>query len=114
MKANQGGLAQLIATSSNVVMISAAATLRLDQRHVLANGSTALGGAFSITLPPVSECAGMIFTIWCEVIANAATVTVQDQDESEGWSDVALTTTADHLVVVSDGRHWITLADVST
>ncbi len=105
MKANQGGLAQLIATSENILMASAAATLRLDQRIVQADTS---GGAFAITLPPVNEAIGMMFSFRVAVAGNA--LTVQDQNESEGWADITLDAVNDRVVVYSDGVSWHTLA----
>ena len=84
------------------------------QRCVRASSSTALGGAYAITLPPVGEACGMVFSVYADSIADSATITVQDPDESIGWSDLSLTTTADHVVVYSDGLTWHVLHETTT
>lgn len=114
MKANKGGMSQLVGVSNNILYLTAAATLRLDQRIIRASSSTVLGGAFAITLPPVGEAAGMIFTVYADSILNTATITVQDQNESVGWSDLALTATGDHICIYSDGLTWHVLHETTT
>jgi len=69
-------------------------------------------GAFSITLPGVVEAAGRIYTF--HLTNDGGDVTVQDQDESEDWTDQALTANQDGLVLYSDGRKWWILHDTTT
>ncbi len=114
MKGNQGGLAQLVAVSDNTLLTSEAVTLTLKDRFVRTNSSTALGGVFAVTLPNVSEAAGMVFSVYAEVIADAASVTVQDNNEADGWADLVITVTGGYVVVYSDGKSWIPLASSLT
>jgi hypothetical protein len=65
------------------------------------------GGAFTITLPSVSEAAGRIYTFL--FLTDSGDVTIQDQDESEDWSDLTMTAAGqdpDGAVLYSDGRKW--------
>lgn len=65
----------------------------------------------TLTLPPVAEAIGRIY-----VIAGAANIgdltaalTVQDQDDSEDWSNKTLNVNSARLVLLSDGYHWCIL-----
>lgn len=67
--------------------------------------------AVTVTLPPVQEARGMIFTIHA-TIADTAALTVQDNDESEDFDgDYTLDANGDALVLFSDGRKWFELAN---
>jgi hypothetical protein len=90
-------------------IVTAAATLKLHEQNVRVD-STA--GAFALTLPPVGDAIGLMFTV--AMIVDNGNVTVQDQDESYGWSDMVLTAVADHVCVYSDGLVWHQLCDVTT
>ena len=68
---------------------------------------------FAITLPNVSEAAGMIFSLYL-VSTGGGQVTVQDNDESDGWSDMVMTVADDHVLLYSDGFTWHKLVDITT
>jgi hypothetical protein len=79
-------------------------TLNVRQTLVYAN-STA--GAFTITLPPVSEAKGLIFTIY--MTADGGDVTIADSDDSKGWDgDYTLNDVDDGKAFYSDGVGWWT------
>lgn len=67
--------------------------------------------ALTITLPPVGECQGMIFTVWVQT-ASSDNVTIQATgadvagDAPAFVPAVVLTTTGDHAAFISDGLHW--------
>ena len=65
---------------------------------------------YNITLPPVHECVGRIFSIVS--IANAAgTITVVgDGSEAGDYASPIMTITHDRVLVMSDGEYWHTLA----
>jgi hypothetical protein len=62
------------------------------------------GGAFTITLPSVNECAGRLYAI--HFSTDGGDVTIADNDESEDWSDLTMTAANDGVVLYSDGRKW--------
>jgi hypothetical protein len=64
------------------------------------------GGAFTITLPPVAECAGRWYSILVRLAGN--NITVADKDDSECWpGDITLDTKCDRLLLYSDGMTWL-------
>jgi len=84
--------------------LSAATTLTVSAARVHVTGNTA-SDDWSLTLPPVAEAAGRFLSIYA-TIANSKTVTVQDQDDSVGWTDLTLDTDDDHALLYSDGLRW--------
>jgi len=61
-------------------------------------------GAFSLTLPPVTEAMGRIYAIHLSVWGGD--VTIQDQGDSEDWTDMIMGVDNDGAVLYSDGRKW--------
>ena len=96
-------------TDVESLLVTAAATLTNLQRVVRCTPAA----SFSLTLPSVAAAKGLKFFI-AVTTAGGFTVTVQDQDDSEAWSDVALTADNDALCVESDGRKWWIMHEVST
>lgn len=81
---------------------TAAATLTILEQ-VVSCDSTA--GAMAITLPPVSEAKGKIFSITLAV--DGGDVTIQDQDDSLFFDgDYTLDDVGDGYALYSDGRSW--------
>ena len=67
-------------------------------------------GTFTVTLPPVAEAAGKIYTI--TLIDAAGAVTIQDQDDSNDWTSITdLDADNDGVVLFSDGLKWWVLLD---
>ena len=67
-------------------------------------------GTFTLTLPPVAEAAGKIYSI--TLIDAAGAVTVQDQDDSLDWTNFTdLDADNDGILLYSDGLKWWTLLD---
>lgn len=85
--------------------VVAAVTLNLYNRFVRCTANTATDN-YSITLPPVAEAVGIIISIHATSIANSKAVTVQDQDDSQDWSDLTIDVTADGVLLFSDGLKW--------
>jgi len=87
-------------------------TLEVWEQVVLLD-TDAVDGTFTLTLPPVGEAAGKMYSITV-IDANGA-VTIQDQDDSIAWNDIStLDADTDGVVLFSDGMRWWTLAsDVS-
>lgn len=90
--------------------VVAAVTLGLNNRFVRCTANTATNN-YSITLPPVAEAVGIKISIHATLIANSKAVTVQDQDDSQDWSDLTIDVTADGVLLFSDGMKWWHLAN---
>lgn len=65
---------------------------------------SSVGGAITITLPPVAEAKGR----WYSIISRGGpSVTVQDMDDSECWQgDIVLNGACDRCLLYSDGLAW--------
>lgn len=95
------------------LMVNKATTLRLDQQIVWA---TAIGTNYDIILPPVSQAVGRVYII--HAINDAVgTITVKSRsDDNSGspYASGALTAAGDYVILISDGRRWFELAEVTT
>lgn len=67
--------------------------------------------AITITLPNVSEAMGMLYSITLKT-DGGNNVTIQDSDESYGWSDITLADALDRVLLFSDGLCWWTIGSV--
>lgn len=93
--------------------VAAAKTLDVYDQMVRCAAGPATG-AFAITLPRVNEAKGRIYAIHCTDADGTNAITVQDQDESEDWTDITLNGPLDGVLLYSDGKKWWTLStDVS-
>lgn len=92
--------------------VAAATTLLPHERVVLATPPSS--SSYTITLPPVDQCAGMVYTIR-STSNDTGTIVVADQDETPApYTSGNLTTTDDYVVVYSDGYQWYELAETTT
>lgn len=88
------------------IRVTAAKTLSLFERLVFASASDALGGSFTITLPDVGQAAGLFFMIRADIL-NSTTVTVQDNGNDAGFSDIVLNVDNEYVFLFSTGKEWI-------
>lgn len=87
--------------------ISSTATLTVEQRHVVLGDFTG-----TVTLPPVLEAEGLIFTLDHPAGTNAITLT--DQDDSNDWSDKTIDAVDDGIALYSSGgKWWILINDIA-
>ena len=86
------------------LFVLAAKTLTPMDQIVRATANTATD-SYAITLGNVAECRGQFVAI-VATIANSKAITVQDQNESEDWTDLTLDADRDACVLWSDGRRW--------
>jgi len=72
-------------------------------------------GNIVITLPPVAEARGRSYSIVCRSAADAATITVEDNNsDSEAWGgDYVLDTTGDKVLCHSDGLTWHVVSSIA-
>jgi hypothetical protein len=76
----------------------------LNVRQTLVYGDST-AGAFTITLPPVGEAKGLLFSIVMTV--DNGDITIADQDDSIGWDgDYTLNDVNDGFLLYSDGVMW--------
>lgn len=85
-----------------MVVKTATCTLAVYERYVLVDSSA--GTAITITLPPVDQCQGMIFTIY--VTAYSGAITLGDGSKSADFSAPTLNGADDGQALYSDGRAW--------
>jgi hypothetical protein len=69
-------------------------------------------GNITITLPPVAEARGKIYTI-ALLDADTHDYTVTDKGDDPRWSDIVLGDDHDYLVLFSNGKRWFELAEMS-
>jgi len=91
----------------NFLAATVSATLTVNQQCVECVTGAAVD--VTLTLPPVNEAYGRIYTIRL-LTDGGFDVVIQDQDESVAWTDLTLDTASDFAVLYSDGRKWWTLA----
>ena len=91
-------------SGAQIAHITAAATLTLSQRLVFATVNTA-NGSFTITLPDVGAAAGLIFYVRVDV-ANTKVLTLEDNGNDAGLSDLTLDADNDSIILFSTGKEW--------
>lgn len=70
------------------------------------------GGSITITLPPVAEARGKIYSI--ELLdADSGECTVTDAGDDSKWTDVVLGDDDDYLILFSNGTRWFELSEMS-
>lgn len=86
-------------------IVTATATLDISQRCVRVNPTDTT----TITLPPVSEAAGLTFFI-CYIGTGTTSVTVQDNNNDAGLTSITLNANLERTCLVSDGGYWYEVA----
>lgn len=72
-------------------------------------------GAITVTLPPVAEARGRVYSIIARNADAVNTITIADKDDSECWpGDFTLNGKCDRLLAYSDGFAWIVLSELTT
>ena len=91
-------------SGAQTVHLSAAATLTISQRLVFGTVNTA-NGSYTVTLPDVAEAAGLIFYVRADV-ANSKVLTLEDNGNDAGLTDLVLDTDNDSIILFSTGKEW--------
>lgn len=90
-----------------VAYLTADATLRVGQSIVRGTANTA-NDSWTLTLPPVAQAIGL--SIYIEAtIANSKTITVQDNNDDAGLTDITLDADGEYVMLFSTGEAWIEL-----
>lgn len=63
-------------------------------------------------LPPVDQAAGGLYTV--EVCTDGGSLSLQDKDDSLGWSDITFADENDYVLLYSNGYRWIVIKDAAT
>lgn len=91
-----------------VKTVAAAVTLTKKDRMV----EIITNGTYTITLPPIAECIGLIFVIF-QSGAGTNTVTISDNNATYGdslsWTDQVLNATGERVVLLATNKQWIVL-----
>jgi len=67
-------------------------------------------GPITVTLPPVAEAKGRVYSILARTADPVNTVTIADKDDSEGWGGDYIFVADGHSVIMySDGLKWTAL-----
>lgn len=103
----KGNLISALTRSENVLYVSAAVTPRVQFNTIVHNGADA--ATFTITLLDAAEFGVGVLSVWCDANPTAITVAVPDITNPGN-----LTAVADHVVLFSNGRNWMIIAEVST
>ena len=74
--------------------------------YVVRPSANPTSGPITITLPRVSEAKGRFYSILARDADGTNTITVQDRDDSELWSDITFNGAGDQVLLYSDGLHW--------
>lgn len=77
-------------------------------RHLIVTTDNA--NAFTVTLPPIAEVAGQIFSVYLDV-DGGVDVTISDAGDDADFGDSTLDDADDCSVLFSNGVRWIKLID---
>jgi hypothetical protein len=89
--------------------LTSATALKVYQQRVRALANTA-NPSWTLTLPPVSEAAGFIYSLHA-TIANAQAVTVTDHGDDPDFTNLTLDADGDAALLYSDGARWWVIAN---
>ncbi len=96
-------------TSGGVITKTASYTMKPYDFTVKGDISS---GSITITLPPVVEARGKIYTLWC-IDADSNDMTITDYGDATLWTDIVLGDDNDYLVLFSNGERWFELSEQS-
>lgn len=82
--------------------------------YVMRVSTVAAGVAFDLTLPPVTEARGRLYSIRMRARHGTKDITIKDRGDSEGWADLTLNLAADATILYSDGMMWHKMSSVGS
>ena len=89
---------------TTVKAVTTTVTLAVYERTILVTN-----GTYSITLPAVAQCVGMLFT-FVQLGAGTGKVRLIDAGDDPSWSDLMINAQYGKMVILSDGICWHALA----
>jgi len=92
---------------SRIDFLTEDTTLRVGQEIIFGTASTTYD-SWTLTLPPVSQAVGRAIFIKAS-IANSKTITVEDNSDDAGLSDITLDGDGEYVMLWSDGVAWYEL-----
>ena len=78
-------------------------------RHLMATTTSA--GTLAVTLPPVAEAAGMIFSVYLDTFATSS-VSIADAGDDADFTTRTLDAADEFIVLFSNGVRWLCLSDI--
>lgn len=83
--------------------------------YILRPSADEYSGAITVTLPPVAEARGRLYSIIARDADVVNTITITDKSDSECWEgDIVLSTKCDRALLYSDGLAWIQINNILT
>lgn len=87
--------------------ITASDTLESFEQIALVDTTS---GAVTVTLPPVADARGKDYYIKdVGVYAGSNNITIEDNNDDAGLTDITIATNSGYAVMLSDGRNWFTI-----
>jgi len=77
---------------------------------IIRASTTASGAAFTITLPPVTEARGRIYSLRMTARNSTKDITITDCGDSDGWTNITFDLAGDTVLLLSDGLMWHIIA----
>lgn len=75
--------------------------------YVVRPSADELSGPILLTLPPVAEAKGRLYSIIARDADGTNTITITDRNDSECWlGDIVLNNKCDRVLAYSDGLAW--------
>ena len=87
----------------------AAFSMTVQQTRVYGS-TTSAGGAFTITLPSVAGARGQAYIIYMVARNSTDDITLEDNSNDAGFSNITLNAADEYSLVLSDGRKWFEIA----
>ncbi len=101
----QAALESQMDENAAVKHLTAATTLRRANVFIYGLANTA-NPSWTLIVPPVAEAIGQYVYIY-GTIANSQAITVQDNADDAGLTDLTVDTDGDDVMVMSTGKFWI-------
>ncbi len=108
----QDGLFETLRDAPEVRISTGTASTLKAVSQVVALAHATIAANYTLTLPSVSDAKGCMVIIRMDTRDGSYSVTVQDQDDSRGWSDRSLNAADESTILISDGEKWHKLTDV--
>lgn len=105
---NSGELGSVAPQNHRVVVSSADAAARTLKKYERFVDCITSGSDLTLTLPPVAECQGLIFTIYF-LTDGKKDVYVADNNDDAGFTTLKSVDATDFLVLISDGARWLVI-----
>jgi len=105
-KLARGGSAALVMRETVAYITSSASLAAYTITGLVRHLMVTTGGAITITLPAVSECAGEIFTVYLDS-DGGTDITITDAGDDPDFTDITIADEDHFSVFISNGVRWM-------